>query len=58
MTAVIELLPVLVTVKAGISPIPFAGNPIAGLLFVQLYNVLLKAPVNETAFEVAPLHRF
>jgi hypothetical protein len=57
-TAVIELLTVLIAVKAGMSPVPLAANPIAGLLFVQLYMVFGKAPINEITFDVVPLQRF
>jgi hypothetical protein len=40
-----------VAVNAGISPVPFAANPIDGLEFVQVY----VAPVGELVKTVAPM---
>ena len=36
MVAVTGKVVLLMAVKAGILPVPYAGNPIIGLLFVQL----------------------
>lgn len=56
-TAVTGALPVFTAVNAGILPVPFAGNPIEGLLFVQAYvEILLSVPVNDTALVVDLLH--
>jgi hypothetical protein len=43
--------------KEGISPVPFAGRPIDGLLFTHLYMVPGTDPVKCIAFVDAPLHR-
>ncbi|MBK7556992.1 MAG: hypothetical protein IPI54_01145 [Chitinophagaceae bacterium] len=55
--AVTCVLPVLIAVKEGIFPLPFAASPIDGLLFTQLYDVLPIAPVNVMALVAAPLHK-
>ena len=44
----------LVAVKLGILPVPAAANPIAGLLFVQLYTV--PVPLKVTGKVGEPLH--
>ena len=43
--------------KEGISPVPFAGRPIKGLLFTHLYMVPGTDPVKCIAFVDAPLQR-
>ena len=55
--AVIGALVVLVVVNEAISPVPLAARPIAVLLFVQLYTVLVtKDPPNVTVDVPAPTH--
>jgi len=46
----------LVAVNEGISPIPDAPSPIAGLLLVQLKVVPPTVPTNGTAVVASPLH--
>ena len=55
--AVTAVLPGFTAVKAAIFPVPLAANPIEVLLFVQLKDVPLTAPVKVIAFVVAPLHK-
>ena len=53
--AVIVALVVLVAVNEEILPVPLAARPIAVLLFVQLYTVLVtKDPPNVTVDVPAP----
>ena len=47
---------VFVVAKAPILPVPLAANPIAGVLFVHVYVVLVKDPENEMAEVFVPLH--
>lgn len=54
--AITGVLPVLVAVKAFISPVPLAARPIDVLLFVQLKVVPVTAPVNVIEVVVEPLH--
>ena len=55
--AVIGALVVLVVMNEAISPVPLAARPIAVLLFVQLYTVLVtKDPPNVTVDVPAPTH--
>ena len=56
MVAVTGVLVKLIAVKDGMFPVPLPAKPIEGLLFVQLKEVPLTAPVNAIAFVVAPLH--
>lgn len=49
MVAVTGATPVLVAVKAAISPEPLAARPMLVVLFVQLYTVPDTAPVKVTA---------
>lgn len=46
----------LVVVNEGMSPVPDAASPIAGLLLVQLKVVAPTVPTNGTAVVAAPLH--
>ena len=55
--AVTGALVKLIAVKDAILPVPVAANPIVVLLFVQLIEVPLTAPVKVIAFVVAPLHK-
>ena len=48
------MLPALVAINEGISPVPLAGRPMEGLLFVQLNIVPPTAPEKVTV-EVAAL---
>jgi hypothetical protein len=54
--AVIGALEVFVTVNDVIFPDPLAANPIAVLLFTQLYVVPVTEPENATVVVEAPLH--
>jgi hypothetical protein len=56
MVAVIGAVVLLVAVKLAILPVPLAANPIAVLLFVQLYTVPATLPVKLTAAVGLPLH--
>jgi hypothetical protein len=49
------VVPLLIPLKAGISPVPEAANPILVLLFVQPKLVLLTAPEKLTVVVLAPL---
>ena len=59
MVAVTDPPPVLIAVKEGMLPVPFAASPIDGVLFVQLYTIV--PPVVEllkfTVAVAAPLHK-
>ena len=46
----------LIAVNAAILPLPLAGKPIEGLLFVQVKAAPLTAPVKIIALVVAALH--
>ena len=46
--------PPLVAVNAEMLPVPLAANPMAVLLFVQVYEV--PVPVKVTVEVIAPLH--
>jgi hypothetical protein len=48
--------PILFAIKAGISPVPFAGRPMDGILFVQVNVVPLNVGINVTPFVVSLLH--
>jgi hypothetical protein len=58
MVAVTGEDPLFWTVKAGISPVPLAASPMAGVLFVQAYVVAPRVlvVVKLTAVEDVPLH--
>lgn len=56
MVAVTGVLPVFLTVKAGIFPQPLAAKPIDVLLFVQLNAVPKTVLLNATGLDCAPLH--
>lgn len=47
-------LPRLMAVNEGTFPVPEAGNPIAGLEFVQLYVTPAGVPVKKVAGTTAP----
>ena len=55
MVDVIDVEPELVTVNAEISPVPFALNPMAVLLFVQL-NVAPEVPEKFIGPKDSPAH--
>lgn len=57
MVAVMVDVPLLVAVKAGMSPVPDAARPMEGVLFVHAYVVPATAPVKTTAVVVDPLQR-
>ena len=46
--ATCTVLPLLITLKAAIFPLPLEAKPILALLFVQLYEVLLTADPENT----------
>lgn len=48
------IMPLLTGIKEGISPVPLAGRPMEGLLFVQLKLVPATAPVKLTAVVAVP----
>lgn len=56
MVAVTGLLLLLIAVKPVIFPVPLAARPIDVLLFVQVKEVPLTAPVKLMALVIAPLH--
>ena len=47
----------LIAVKEGISPVPFAAKPIAGLLFIQLKLLAATGPEKLMVAVLAPLHK-
>lgn len=53
---VIAAEPVLVPTKLAMLPVPLAGNPMAGLLLVQLYTVPETVPPKVTAATFDPTH--
>ncbi len=53
MVAVTGVVPILMGIKAGILPVPFAANPMELLLFVQEYE--LPVPANGIAADATPL---
>ncbi len=57
MVAVTGALPVLIAVKDAMLPVPLAGSPMDGLLFVQLYTVFGNGPEKLTALVDAPAHK-
>ena len=50
-------VPVFITVKAGMLPVPLAARPMDGLLFVHVKEVPGNVPVNDTADVIAPWHK-
>ena len=57
MLAVAVVLPLFVTVKDGMFPLPVAASPIEGLSFVQLYVVPLVVPIKFIGALGSPLQR-
>ena len=56
--AVTGEVPVLTAVNEAMSPVPFANNPIEGVLFVQLYTIVPPVAVvpKDTAVVASPVH--
>lgn len=55
MVAETGTVPLLVAVNAGISPVPFAANPMPGLLLTQVKVVPDTGPVIGVAGTASPL---
>ncbi len=56
--AVTAAVPLLMAVNDGILPLPLAGKPIVGSLFVQLKLLFATAPVKFIEAVDDPLHKF
>ena len=56
MVAVTGVVPVLIAVKAGMPPVPFAARPMAVFEFVQVNTVPGTVPVGVTALVIVLWH--